>query len=234
MNRENLNTVMSRFLLFRNAYIVFQNDVHLEFRTRFAINAIFLFAVTTLIVVSFSIGGAILSPKIASALLWIILFFSSMSGLSHIFVREEEQQTADTLRLLTNSSSILLGKWLFNILLLFSLELVIIPLFLVFMNLSVLNFNILFAVLILGSLGLASVSTVVAAIISKAGSRGALYAVLSFPISITILASAIHGTKLAFQNSSFGNCFTDLQVLFSFSVVIITASFLLFEFIWRD
>lgn len=224
----------NRFALIRNAYTIFKKDLRLEFRTRYAINAIFLFAVTTLVVVSFSIGGARLSPGISSALLWVILFFSAMSGLSHIFIREEEQQTADTLRMVTTSSAVLLGKWLFNILLLISLEVIILPLFLVFMNLSEVNFTILLAILLLGSIGLGSVATIVAAIISKASSRGALYAVLSFPISITILVSAIRGTQLAFQNSAFRDCFPDLQVLFSFAVVIITASFLLFEFIWRN
>lgn len=225
---------MNRFKFIRNAWVILQKDFRLEFRTRYAINAIFLFALTTLIVVSFSIGGAGLTPNISSSLLWIILFFSSMSGLSHIFIREEEQQTADTLRLVTDSSSVLLGKWLFNNLLLFGLEVLIIPLFIVFMNISALNIYTLLAVLILGSIALASVATIVAAILAKASGRGALYAVLSFPISLTILVSSIHGTQLAMRNSPFSDCFADLQVLFSFAVVIITVSFLLFEFIWRD
>lgn len=220
--------------LIRNAVIIFQKDLHLEFRTRYAINAIFLFAVTTLVVVSFSIGGVKLSPNITAPLLWIILFFSSMSGLSHIFIKEEEQQTADTLRLITNSNSVYLGKFLFNIGLLFALEVIVLPLFIVFMNISEFNLGSLISVLILGSLGLASVATIVAAIIARASSKGALYAVLSFPISITILVSAINGTKIAFKNLPFNDCFRDLQILFSFSVVIITISFLIFEFIWRD
>jgi heme exporter protein B len=234
MNRMNSDLVMKKSNLFRNAYFVFQKDLKLEFRTRFAINAIFLFAVTTLIVVSFSISGAQLSPNLLSSLLWVILFFSSISGLSHIFIREEEQQTADTLRLVTSPNAVFLGKWLFNIILLFGLEVIIVPLYLAFMNLSELNVGILLVILILGSIGLASVDTIVAAIISRASSKGALFAVLSFPVSITILVSAIHGTNLAFQKADFFDCISDVQVLLSFSVVIITISLLLFEFIWRD
>jgi len=213
---------------------VFQKDLHLEFRTRYAVNAILLFAITTLVVVSFSIGGTKLSPDITAALLWIILFFSAMSGLSHIFIREEEQQTADTLRLVVTSSSVLMGKWFFNILLLFGLEIIIVPLFIIFMNVSDFNVLSLISILVFGSLGLTSVATIVAAIVAKANGRGALYAVLSFPISITLLVSAINGTRLAFQNSPLMDCFNDLQILLSFSVVMITVSFLVFEFIWRD
>jgi heme exporter protein B len=157
-----------------------------------------------------------------------------MSGLSHIFIREEEQQTADTLRLVANPTSILLGKWLFNIVLLFSLELIIFPLFVVFFNLSHINFFSLVIMILTGSLGLATVATIIAAIISQANNKGALYAVLSFPISITILVSAINGTKVAFQNLPFSDCFNDFQVLFSFFIVMFTLSILVFEFIWRD
>jgi len=156
-----------------------------------------------------------------------------MSGLSHIFVREEEQQTADTLRLVTTPNTVFLGKWFFNVLLLFALELIIIPLFFAMMNLSVESVGLFFLFLVLGSIGLASVSTLIAAIISQASARGALFAVLSFPIALPILISAIHGTRWSMDGTTFSNCISDLQVLFSFSVVIITLSLILFEFIWR-
>jgi heme exporter protein B len=220
--------------LLRNAVIIFQKDLQLEFRTRYAINAIFLFGITTLVVISFSLGGMRLTPNISSSLLWVILFCSSMSGLSHIFIREEEQQTADTLRLVVKPNSILLGKWLFNIVLLFSLELIIFPLFIIFLNLSQINYFSLGVIIFTGSLGLATVATIIAAIISKANNKGALYAVLSFPISITILVSAINGTKVAFQNLPFSDCSNDFQVLLSFFIVMFTISILLFEFIWRE
>ena len=55
-------------------------------------------------------------------------------GLSHIFIREEEQQTADTLRLLLPPNAVWLGKWLFNVLLLFALELIVVPMFCLMMN----------------------------------------------------------------------------------------------------
>jgi heme exporter protein B len=156
-----------------------------------------------------------------------------MSGLAHIFIREEEQQTADTLRLVTPATPIFLGKWLFNITLLLGLEIIIVPLFFVLMNISILNFSIFITILLLGSVGLATVSTVIAAIISQASVKGALFAVLAFPIALPILISAIHGTRLSIEGNSFSESLTDIQALFSFSVVIFTVSLLVFEFIWK-
>jgi len=224
--------VTSRSTLLHKAWYVFQKDLHQEFRTRYAINAIFLFAVTTLIVVSFSIGPAGLSAQVLSPLLWIIIFFSAMSGLSHIFVREEEQQTSDTLRLVAPANAIFLGKWLFNAVLLIGLEILIVPLYLIFMNLEVKNPGGFAAIILLGSLGVSTVATIIAAIISRASARGALFAVLSFPITLPILVSAIHGTGMAIAGRPMVEMMGDYQILFAFLVVIFTASVLLFEFIW--
>ncbi len=222
-----------RFTFLYSSYIVFLKDLHLEFRSRYAINAIFLFAVTTLMAISFSVGPLQLRSELLAALLWVILFFSSMSGLAHIFVREEEQQTADTLRLVTTPNAVFLGKWFFNIILLLSLEVVIIPVFIAMMGVKVGNVAVFLLIIIIGSVGLASIATLIAAIISQASAKGALFAVLSFPVSLPVLISGIHGTRLALDGGIFAECLSDIQILFSFSVVILTLSLLLFEFIWR-
>jgi heme exporter protein B len=157
-----------------------------------------------------------------------------MSGLSHIFVREEEQQTADTLRLVTDPLSVFLGKWLFNVALLFALEIIIVPLYFILMNTSTGNMQLFFVILITGSIGLSTVSTIIAAIISQASARGALFAVLSFPISLPIIISSIHGTRIALDGNSFSDGISDLQILISFFIVILTVSILTFEFIWKN
>lgn len=219
--------------LLQNSVFIFIKDVRLEFRTRYAVNAMILFAITTLTAISFSLGPVRLDPNLVSSLLWILLFFSSMSSLSHIFVREEEQQTSDTLRLISGPIPIFLGKWLFNVVLILCLEIIIVPLFFILLNASVQGMSIFIVVLILGSIGLATVSTVIAAIISQASVKGALFAVLAFPISLPILISSINGTRLSIEGNNFSESMDDIQALFSFLVVIFTVSLLVFEFIWK-
>src|SRR5260370_16920314 len=73
---------------------VFAKDTRAEFRSRSAVNAILLFALTTLAVVSFSLSAQGLAPgikaRILASLLWIVLFFSAMSGLPPVFLKEED------------------------------------------------------------------------------------------------------------------------------------------------
>ena len=216
------------------AFLILKKDLLQEFRTRYAVNAILLFAVVTLAAVSFSIGVFSAGQNILAALLWIIIFFSSMSGLSHIFVREEEMHTSAALKLSAPPASIFLGKLFFNIVLLTALEIVIVPLFIVLMGLDVKSSTIFIAGLVFGSIGLSAGGTMVAAIISKSSSKGALFTVLSFPILLPVLISGINAAKKSLQTAEFSAALPELQTLVSFDVVIITASLLLFDFVWNE
>jgi heme exporter protein B len=217
-----------------NAYLIFKKDLLQEFKTRYALNAIFLFALVTLFAVSFAIGTFSASSDILSALLWIILFFASMSGLSHIFVREEEAHTADTLKLVAKPSEIFLGKLIFNIMLLLMVELLVVPLYVAIMNFGIFHISFFVTAILLGTFGLAGGGTIVAAIIAKSNARGALFTVLAFPILLPVLVTGISVTKKAATQNLLTSPTTELQSLFAFSVVIITAGLLLFDFIWNE
>jgi heme exporter protein B len=220
--------------LLRNAWFIFQKDVNLEFKTRYSLNAILLFALVTLFAVSFSIGTFGASKEVKSALLWIILFFSSMSGLSHIFVREEEKHTSDTLKLICEPMSVFIGKLIFNFLLLLILEVITIPLFFALMDFFVESLTIFISIVLLGSIGLSAGATMIAAIISKASAKGALFTVLSFPILLPVLVAGISGTKVAVIETAFSKASDELQMLFAYAVVVITAGIILFDFVWNE
>jgi len=218
----------------KQIWLIFLKDIQQEFKTRYAINAIMLFAIVTLSAVSFSIGAYTATTRVLAALFWIILFFSSMSGLSHIFIREEETQTADTLKLVARPSSIYLGKFFFNLVLLVLLEVILIPLFIAIMNFKVVSFQIFLLTMFIGNFGLAGGGTMVAAIISKASTKGALFTVLSFPILLPVLISGISATRKAAESVKLMDAQNELQALLAYGVIIIVASILLFDFVWNE
>ena len=222
--------------LMAKALAVWRKDLRCEFRTRYAINAILLFGVTTLVVVSFAVGQKNLAPEVYAALFWIIIFFSAMSGLAHVFVREEESKTAVVLRLTADTIPVYLGKLGYNLILLGLLQVIIAPLFLILTD-AVLGDPVLFVVMIIvGSIGLAGATTLIAAIISRASVKGALFAVLSFPILLPLLIGVINGTTkaLTVSGGGFSEAGPELQLLISYAVVMITASLLLFEYVWIE
>src|SRR3989339_1636547 len=96
---------------------LFLKDIKSEMRTRYAINAIAMFAVVTVFAISFAIRGTGLSTELQASLLWIVIYFSSLSGLAQSFVKEEESKTAIALRLYTPAEVVFAGKLLFNLVL---------------------------------------------------------------------------------------------------------------------
>ena len=219
---------MNRILL------VFLKDVKQELRSKAAINSILLFAIVTLTAVSFSIGTFTINEDILAALLWIIILFSSMSGFSHVFLKEEESHTADTLKLITQPNDVFMGKFIFNLVLLTVVVFIIVPLFVAVFNFEIHNFLLFLLCLILGTISLSAGGTIVAALIAKASSRGALFSVLAFPILLPVLILGITITRIAFKEGQNVILVPEIQALFAYSVILITASILLFDFIWND
>jgi heme exporter protein B len=215
-------------------FAVYSKDIRMELRSRYAVNAILMFGITTLAMVSFSLGQAGLPPAVLSALFWIIMFFSATAGLSLVFVREEESGTALALRLAADPTAVYLGKLFFNFTLLALMTLIITPVFFMFTDAPTDHLGPFIIVEVLGVIGLCGATTLVAAIISRAAIKGALFAVLSFPILITLLLMlVIAGTKIL-DGKGLGELVPEIQGLIAYSVVMITASLLLFKFVWQD
>jgi len=198
---------------------------------------VLLFAVTTLVAVSAALSSASVKSEVKAALLWIVLLFAALSGLARVFVREEEAGTAPLLRLYAPPTAVYAGKWLFNIALVFAVELVSVPLFLIVLPVAQVNFLLLSGVLFLGGISLSAAATFVAALISQASSgKSSLFFVVAFPILLPLLLIAVQGTIGAFDGlpSHLAKSRADIEMLAVYGVVMTTASFLLFEYVWND
>jgi heme exporter protein B len=201
---------------------VFVKEWRCEFRTRYALNTLALFAFTTLVVVSVNLGPLGLSvvqgTTVLPVLLWLILLFSVAAGLPRSFVQEEETQTAIALRLSATPSSLFCGK------------LLVTPIVLAMMNLAVGSPGLLVAALAAGGYGLAAGSTLIASIIAQARSKSTLFSVLSFPILLPLLLLAVELTRNAVSGEPAGVALPQL-LLYDASVTI--AGLMLFPAVWN-
>jgi len=214
---------------------VFKKDWASELRTRYAINALGMFILVTISVILFSVGQEALSGELTGGLLWVVIFFSAMSGLSRGFVSEEERGTTLTLHLIAKPSTIFTGKFLFNLLLVFIMNIVIFFLFYAFFDSFVIeNGAIITLAFLFGNIGIAASSTIIAAIISKANTKGTLYPVLSFPILLPLILILIELTNFAIVGTTLDEAFVDIAILIIYDIIMITASYMLFDFIWND
>ena len=218
-----------------NIIAVFKKDWQSELRTRYAINALAMFILVTTSVILFSIGQEKVSEHLTGGLFWVVIFFSAMSGLSRAFVPEEERGTTLTLQLIAAPSTIYFGKLLFNLVLVFIMNIAIVFLYyILFESFVILNISLFFLSLFFGSIGIAVSSTLIAAIISKANTKGTLYPVLSFPILLPLILTLMELTKFAMDGDLISDSFPELMVLVSYDVIMATAGYMLFDFIWKD
>jgi heme exporter protein B len=216
------------------ALAVFAKEWRCELRTRYALNTLGLFAFTTLVVVSVSLGPLGVSVSQGTAvlpvLLWIILLFSAAAGLPRAFVQEEETQTATALRLAATPSALFCGKLLYGLTLTLALEALITPVYVAMTSLDVKSPGLLAAVLAAGGFGLAAGSTLVAAIIAQARSKGTLFSVLAFPVLLPLLLIAVELSRHAVAGDPADVALLQL-LLYDASVTV--AGFMLFPVVWN-
>jgi heme exporter protein B len=220
--------------LISKAFAVYAKDIQQELRSRYAMSTILLFGVTTLALVSYSLGQAGLPPKMLSALFWIIMFFSSMAGLAQTFIREEESGTALALKLNADPSAIYIGKLFFNLTLLVVITVILTPGFFIFMDAPTDQIGVFIVIVILGVLALCAATTLVAAIIAKAAMKGSLFAVVALPIVIVPMMVLVMAGATALDGGGFGDVASEIQALIAYVVVMLTASLLLFRFVWLE
>jgi heme exporter protein CcmB len=212
-------------------WAVLRKECRSEWRTRYGINSALLFSLTTLASVSFAAGRLGNRADLASALMWIVLLFASLSSLSNAFVREAESHTLTVLRLVASPTEIALGKLGFNVLFLFVLEGFTVPLTLILLGAPAPQWGGFLSVLLLGSVALATCSTLIGALIAQTRGRGALFAGASLPLLLPVLAAAVSGTKLQWQGTFPAG---ELKLLASYGAGLLGVSLLLYDHLWED
>jgi heme exporter protein B len=219
----------------RSVGAIFRKDWESELRTRYAISALLMFVVTTISIILFSLGSEGARAEVLSGMLWVVVFFSAMSGLSRTFVMEEERGTSMTLQLVARPSAVYFGKLLFNLVLVTGLDVLTVGLYALFINGFVIKTASIFILAVgLGGVGFAAASTIIAAIIARASTKGTLYPVLSFPILLPLLLTVINATRLASDGAFLEEAYGEFQILISYIVVVTAVSILVFDYVWKD
>ena len=216
------------------AAAVFVKDWRCEFRNRYALNTLGLFAFTTLVVVSLVLGPVGTAPALATTvlpvILWLIVLFAVTAGLPRIFVAEEETHTATALRLAATPSALFAGKLLYGFTVVLALEALITPLFLAMVQLQARRPGLLVTALVAGGYGLATGSTLVASIVAQARGKSALFAVLLLPVLVPGLLFAVQLTRAAVAGEPPG---MELRMLLLYDGTLTVAGLMLFPTIWN-
>ena len=130
------------------------------------------------------------------------------------------------------SGALFLAKTAFNLILMLTVEVVVIPLFWILFNLS--GWNLLpqlFLVTLLGTVGFCVLGTITAAITLGARARELLLPLVLFPLMIPVILATIRCMETVLKTGSFGDATVWLRLLIGFDVIFLTLGVLIFDWV---
>jgi heme exporter protein B len=211
-------------------------DLKIELRTKEVFTSSFIFAIIVLVIFNFTLDlGAGDSLKFGAGFLWIAFAFAGVLALNRSFTIEKEDNCAQALMLTpADRGAIYLGKFFANVIFMLVTEIFVLPLFVIFFNVSISSESVILLLLIfvLGSIGFSSVGTVFAAVAANTRMRDVMLPVLLLPVTVPVLIASVETTAYALgavESASFW-----FKLLVAYDIVFVTASFLVFEHVLEE
>jgi len=216
-------------------WLVFKTLLHkeflLEFRQRYAISGIVLYVFSMVFVVY--IASVRVQPPVWNILFWLIMLFVSINAVVKSFVQESGSrqlyyyQVADPVVLL-------LTKIIYNTFLLLVISALAFGTYSLVAGNPVHDYPLFALVLVLGSLGFSIAFTFIAAIAARANNSATLMAILSFPVILPILLTLMRLSNIALRVIQDTSYQRDIINLLAIDAILLTLTFVLFPYIWRD
>ena len=182
------------------AGVLFAKDLRIEWRSREGLLTTAFFALGCVLVFSFGLVHEGTPVRDAGpAVLWVTVALAGTLAMARTFERE---RAAGTLMAVLASPAprpaVYLGKWLALMVLLFAVELVLLPLVAVFFQMPLgRNPLLVFGLLLTGTAGYAAVGTLFAAMLARTRTRDVLLPLLLYPMSVPVIIGGVRGTAAA-------------------------------------
>ena len=210
-------------------------DVRLELRSRDTIVSALVFGLIVVVVFNFGLNRTpgSLEP-VAPGLLWVAYAFIGVLAMNRAFSREMEQGGLDGLLAAPISrDSIFLGKVLSSIVFMLVIEAILLPIFAVMLGLPALS-PALGLVIVLATVGFATVGTFFAGMAAQTRSREILLPVLFFPVVVPVIIAAVEASALVLQGGPMQPVWTRwLPLLLVFDALFLVICSWIFGFIFE-
>ena len=207
-------------------------DIRCELRSKQTWMGMGMFALLVLVIFNFAFDLRVDNKAaIAPGALWVAFVFASLLGLGRTITAEREKGLMDRLLLCpVDRKAIYLAKLLGNLLFIGVVEVVALPVFAALFNVPL--FGALLPIVLLGTLGVATVGTLFSAMAAATQARELLLPILVFPLIVPVVIGAVRATgdlMVASPNSP-----PWLGLMTAFDVIFLSASMLTFEFVIKE
>jgi heme exporter protein B len=219
----------------RQVFAIVQKDIATELRTKENLSAMIVFSLLVLVIFNFAfeLQGVDITV-LGAGVLWVAFTFSGILGLGRSFAAEKDKGSLEGLLLSpVDRGAVFLGKATSNLIFITVMEAVTLPLFALLNNAAIPWWPII-PYIVLGTIGFASMGTLLGAVAASTKMREVMLPILLFPVSIPLLMAAVKLTGGALQSREFAEISNWFSILITYDVVFVVVAFLVFEYVVEE
>jgi heme exporter protein B len=213
-------------------FAVAGKDIRAELRSRTALLTALVFAALVLVIFNFARDPtAVSAATLAPSVLWVTFALAAMVAMNRAFTVERENGAMDGMLLAPiPREAVFFGKLLANLAFVGAVELVTLPLFTLFFNLSVWSILPgLLGVMALATIGFVAVGTIFGAMAVRTRFAELLLPVLLLPFMVPPLIGAVQVTTRLLADRPLSEMLGWLRLLALYDIVFVTLCTLTFS-----
>lgn len=233
MKTRSLATSIRDFL--RAVWAIVWKDLSSEWRSRELFTAMLVFSLLVILIFNFALELDIRArTAVTSGVLWVTFAFAGTLGLNRSMATEKDRGCLDGLLLApVDRSAIYFGKAIANLVFMFVVEAVVLPVYSVLYNTNLFNPGLIL-VIFLGSVGYVSVGTLLSTMAVQSRTRDILLPILLFPLAIPVLIAAVKASSGFLHGLEIAEIMTWLNLLIVYDMIFIALAFMFFDFIVEE
>jgi heme exporter protein B len=229
---EGRNTISNYF---RALTAIVWKDLAAELRSRELLSAMLVFALLVILIFNFALELNIAEREaVTSGILWVTFTFAGTLGLNRSMAIEHDRGCLDGLLLApVDRSAIYFGKMIGNLIFMFMVELIVLPVYSIFYNTNLFQPGLLL-VIFLGSIGYVTIGTLLATMAVQTRTREILLPILLFPLVIPVILSAVKASSGFLQGLPVAEILPSLNLLIAYDVIFIALAFMFFDYVVEE
>jgi heme exporter protein B len=210
-------------------------DLSAELRSRELLSAMLVFAMLVILIFNFALKlDAKTRITATSGILWVTFTFAGTLGLNRSMAVEKDRGCLDGLLLApVDRSSIYFGKMVSNLVFMFIIEAIVLPLYSVLYNVNLFNPGLL-VVIFLGSVGYIAIGTLLSAMAVQTRTRDVMLPILLFPVVIPVVVAAVEASGGFLQGLALDELMYWINLLLVYDVIFISIAFMVFDYVVEE
>lgn len=234
--REAAQTSQGKLRSFLRAMsAVIWKDLSAELRSRELLSAMLVFALLVILIFNFALDLDVQARfSVTSGVLWVTFAFAGTLGLNRSMAVEKDRGCLDGLLLApVDRSAIYFGKAIGNLIFMFIVEIIVLPVYSALYNVNLFNPGLL-VITLLGSIGYVAVGTLLSTMAVQARTRDILLPILLFPVILPVLLAAVKASGFFLEGRQMSDIWPWINLLITYDVIFIAIAFMVFDYVVEE